>query len=164
MSQRKLAPFLILAILIAVGAAAYLFSARAAGSSGQTGELEANLARWRGRNIMHFRMNVRIGCFCPFTDRMPLTVEVLNGRLVAVTDSQGQTVAAEDPIRAFDNENLLTVDGIFAYTSDALGSADETTVTYDSQLGFPTSVSIDRIKQAMDDEMTVEVTDFEILP
>ena len=65
-------------------------------------------------------MTLGIGCFCPFYDRMPLTVEVRDGRVVSVVDSQGQPVAADDPIRSYGNEQLMTVDGVFEYARDAI--------------------------------------------
>ena len=43
-------------------------------------------------------------------------------------------------------------------------NADETKISYDPALGFPTSLSIDQIKMAMDDELSVTITDVRPLP
>jgi hypothetical protein len=44
------------------------------------------------------------------------------------------------------------------------GDADEVLVTYDATYGFPTSISIDQIKEAVDDEISYQVENFEVLP
>jgi hypothetical protein len=41
--------------------------------------------------------------------------------------------------------------------------ADEVVVVYDTTYGFPTSITIDQIKEATDDELYVTVENFEIL-
>jgi hypothetical protein len=141
----------------------YLMGFALAGST-QARELSANEQKWQAQNITHYRMKVHIGCFCPFFDRMPVTVEVQDGKVLSVTDSQGQPVAEDDPIRSFGNESLMTIPGIFAYAREALQTADETTLSYDPALGYPVSLSIDRIKLAMDDEMSVLISELEVLP
>jgi hypothetical protein len=70
----------------------------------------------------------------------------------------------DDPIRMYGNEQLMTIDGVFAYAGEAIRTADETTLTYDPLLGFPTMLSIDRIKLAMDDELSVLISDVRAMP
>ena len=84
--------------------------------------------------------------------------------MVSVIDSQGQSVAADDPIRSFGNEQLMTIEGVFAYTREAFQTADKPEVTYHPSLGYPVNLNIDRIELAIDDEMSVLISEFEVLP
>ena len=163
MSKRTTRILVIVIVVLAAAALTYLLGFALSGAS-QARELAANEQKWQAQSITHYRMNVHIGCFCPFYDRMPLTVEVLDGKVLSVTDSQGQAVAQDDPIRSFGNERLMTMDGVFAYAREAVRTADETKLSYDPVLGYPVSLSIDRIKLAMDDEMSVQVSELQVLP
>jgi hypothetical protein len=53
---------------------------------------------------------------------------------------------------------------VFAYAREALQTADKTEITYDPALGYPVSLNIDRIELAIDDEMSVLISGFEVLP
>jgi FlaG/FlaF family flagellin (archaellin) len=163
MSKRSIYTVLIVVAVLVLAALIYVLVFGMPGSS-QARQLDASLQKWQAQNVSHYRMNVNIGCFCPFFDRMPVTVEVRDGQVLSVTDSQGQVVAADDPIRSFGNEQLMTVEGVFAYARDAFQTADKTEVTYDPTLGYPVSLNIDRIEQAIDDEMSVLISEFEVLP
>jgi hypothetical protein len=48
----------------------------------------------------------------------------------------------------------LTVDALFAVVDDALDTADKVEVRYDPALGYPAQIDIDRIRQAVDDEVS----------
>jgi hypothetical protein len=163
MSKRSVYTVLLVVAVLALAALIYVLAFGMPGSP-QAGQLDANLQKWQAQNVSHYRMKVNIGCFCPFFDRMPLTVEVRDGQVLSVTDSQGQPVAADDPIRSFGNQPLMTIEGVFAYAREALQTADKTEITYDPGLGYPVSLNIDRIELAIDDEMSVLISDFEVLP
>jgi len=163
MSRRSVTTILIVVAVLAVAALIYVLAFGMPGSA-QGKQLDSNLQKWQAQSISHYRMKVNIGCFCPFFDRMPVTVEVQGGEVLSVTDSQGQPVAADDPIRSFGNERLMTVDGAFDYAREAIQKADKTEVTYDPSLGYPVQLVIDRIELAIDDEMSVLISEFEVLP
>jgi FlaG/FlaF family flagellin (archaellin) len=163
MSKRSIYAVLIAVAVLVLAALIYVLAFGMPGSS-QAGQLDANLQKWQSQNVSHYRMKVNIGCFCPFFDRMPVTVEVQDGQVLSVTDSQGQPVAVDDPIRAYGNEQLMTIEGVFAYAREAILTADKTEVTYDPALGYPVSLIIDRIELAIDDEMSVLISGFEVLP
>jgi hypothetical protein len=163
MSKRSVYTVLVVVAVLVLAALVYALAFGVPGSS-QVRQLDANLQRWQAQGIAHYRMQVNIGCFCPFFDRMPLTVEVQDGQVLSVADAKGQPVAADDPIRSFGNEQLMTIEGVFAYAREAFQTADKTEVAYDPALGFPRSLSIDSIELAMDDEMSVLISEFEVLP
>ena len=164
MSNKKLIVAAIVVGLLVVAAAVYAVTSGAPGKYLQLRTLDSQLAQWQAQEFTSYEMTLGIGCFCPFSDRMPLTVEVRDGRVVSVVDSQGQPVPADDPIRSYGNEQLMTVNGVFEYARDAIKNADETRISYDPALGFPASLSIDQIKMAMDDEMSVTITGVRVLP
>lgn len=126
-------------------------------------DFDKNLAKWNDANISHYRYSLFIGCFCAFRDQMPLTIEVKDGEVVSMTRSDGTAVASTDP--SYDIfESYATIDRVFLkLEADQTGDADEVTVTYDSTYGFPANVAVDNIKAAMDDEISYQVSGFEIL-
>jgi hypothetical protein len=150
--------------LLLVAAAVYALTSGSPAHYLQLRTLDAEAARWQSGGLTNYRMKLGIGCFCPFFERMPLTVEVRDGQVVSVVDSQGRPVAPDDPIRSSGNEQLLTIDGVFAYARDAIQTADEVRIAYDPALGFPASLGIDQIKLAMDDELSVTIQDVRALP
>jgi hypothetical protein len=126
------------------------------------GALHSNREKWDSQAVSHYRFNLSIGCFCPYHEIMPLTIEVKDGQVVSMTDVNGQTVREE--FRA-NFEEAATVERLFAIVEEAAsGGADEVKVEYDATYGFPSSISIDYIKEAMDDEISYHVLNFEVLP
>ena len=115
----------------------------------QRRELERNRARWARQHLRDYRFRLRVTCFCPFRGRA-VTVVVRHGRPHGAGDSQKQ---------------LDTVPEMFAQIRRALDDpkAGEVAVRYDRHRGFPRNVSIDRIKNAIDDEIAWTVDHFTAL-
>jgi hypothetical protein len=127
-------------------------------------EYDQNLKKWQDADVAHYQFDLFIGCFCPFRSVMPLTIEVENGEVVSITQADGVFVTAADPSYEL-FISVATVEGLFAQLdSSQNGDADEVLVTYDATYGFPTSISIDQIKEAVDDEISYQVENFEVLP
>jgi len=124
---------------------------------------DQNLAKWQAADISHYRFQLFIGCFCPFAEDMPLTIEVQDGEIVSLTRADGSLVEANDPsLETY--ESYATMDRLFReLESNLSGEADEVIVTYDPNYGFPVSIAIDQIKEAIDDELSLQVSKFEIL-
>jgi len=135
----------------------------AACSAGATTEFDKNLAKWNEANISHYRYSLFIGCFCAFRDQMPLTIEVKGGEVVSMIRPDGTTVNSTDP--SYDIfESYATIDRVFLkLEADQTGDADEVAVTYDPTYGFPANVAVDYIKEAVDDEISYQVSNFEML-
>lgn len=125
-------------------------------------EYDQNLAKWQSADVTHYRFNLVIGCFCPFYQDMPLTVEVKDGEVLSISRADGTLVEPADPNYQY-YEKYATIDRLFAELASEMADADEVIVTYDAQFGFPADVSIDQIKLAMDDELALRVTNFEVL-
>ena len=127
-------------------------------------EVSRNQQKWTDANITHYRFELSIGCFCAFRNQMPLTIEVLNGEVVSMTGVDGSVVEKTDTNYEYYSK-YATIDRLFAeLKADLGGKADEVTVTYDATYGFPSTINIDFIKNAVDDELYLSASSFEKLP
>jgi hypothetical protein len=134
----------------------------AACTSAGSSEYDKNLDKWKDASIAHYRYSLFIGCFCPFMEEMPITIEVNNGEIVSMTSAKGP-IDATNPLKEV-ADRYSTIDRVFlALKADLTGDADDVVVEYDSVYGFPSNVAVDNIKEAMDDEISYQVSDFEIL-
>ena len=111
--------------------------------------------------VGHYRYSVSVGCFCAFTQKMPLTIEVQDGQVLSMVYKDGSPVPDAD--RAI-FARYQTVEALFDFTGESIGNADEIQVEYDPTYGFPAKVQIDFMKNAMDDELSLSVSSFERLP
>lgn len=120
--------------------------------------------KWQEADIAHYRFELSIVCFCTFRNRMPLQIEVLNGQIAAMTDHTGTAITAADADYAYFSR-YATMERLFAELQTSVnGKADRVTAAYHPDYGFPTRITIDRIKGAADDELGLVVSAFERLP
>ncbi len=124
-------------------------------------ELSAAQSRWRDSQVSHYRYNLTVACFCGFTQRMPLTVEVEDGLMRSMVFNDG-TPVPPDQLQWF--SRYSTIDALFDFTKETLRTADKINVEYDSTYGFPSKVQIDFYTDAVDDELALEVANFQPLP
>ncbi len=123
-------------------------------------EIQRNQQKWQAAGISHYRYNLFVGCFCTASE--PMVVEVQDGQVVSLEYQSGKEMDASSRDLF---EKYATIDRIFSeLTTNINGKADEFTVTYDPTYGFPTKVNVDFIKKALDDELTLTVSNFEKLP
>ncbi len=106
---------------------------------------------WQDAGIDAYTITIERMCFCP--DVGPYVVTVEGGEPVSVT-RDGKAVPLDDEMLA---SWPLTVEDLFAEIDDAEATADEVVVEHDETLGYPTRIAIDRIEDAIDDEMTYVV-------
>lgn len=131
------------------------------GAGGQS-EIEQNKEKWQDQGISNYRYQLFVGCFCAFRGDMPLIIEVQNGKTVSMEYQSGNEI---DPTNREIFKKYETIDLIFAELEAGLnGAADEVTVKYDPTYGFPAEASIDAVKEAVDDELYLTVSNFEVLP
>lgn len=115
--------------------------------------------RWDAAGISDYGYVVDWLCFCEFSG--PSMVTVADG----VTESivfQGDSVfedASVDP--RFLDDLPGTVYELFELIETEIDNADLVVAGFDSQLGYPTDVYIDSITNAVDDELTIVVSNFE---
>jgi len=113
--------------------------------------LEANRAAWEAQGIDSYEFVLRRLCFCAGGTN-PALVRVRNGERLSVTDT-----ATGEPIDEQLVEYYLTVPELFDFIADAIDrKAHRIDVTYDRTFGFPSSISIDYLENAIDEEMAFE--------
>lgn len=119
-------------------------------------DLDRNRELWLSQKPADYRYRLQVSCFCPPNMTQPVIVEVRSGKTVSIVNAQSGTPVQND----FFN-NLNTVDKLFDIIQGAITKkAAELTVTYDAQSGYPSHIYIDSIKQAIDDEITYDLTEF----
>jgi hypothetical protein len=125
-------------------------------------EIEQNREQWQDANISHYRYHLSITCFCVFSQDMPLIVEVQDGKVVSMEFQNGNPI---DPSSRELFDKYATIDRLFTeLEADLNGAADDVTIKYDPTYGFPTEVTIDFVKNATDDELYLNLSNFEKLP
>jgi hypothetical protein len=135
----------------------------AACSQGASAELDQNIEKWEQANVSHYSYTLFISCFCAFTEDMPLSIEVENGEVISITRADGSIVDPADPALETYTQ-YSTIDRIFSeLQADLNGGADEVIVTYDATYGHPVTIAIDHIKEAIDDEISLEISNFTVL-
>jgi hypothetical protein len=127
---------------------------------GGKSDLAKHSDQWDKQAISHYRFDLTIGCFCAFRSLNPVSVEVQDGKIVSMIGSDGQPLSAD--IRST-FEPAATMEGLFALAGENLANADHVEIAYDATYGFPTSIYVDRIEQAADDEISYTVENFEVL-
>ena len=133
-------------------------------SNSPKNEFDRNQEKWQNAHISHYRYSLFVGCFCPFTEKMPLNIEVKDGDVLSMTYADGTPIPTTDPEFEF-FARYGTMDRLFSeLETDLAGAADEVTVSYDPVYGFPQTANIDVIKEAADDELSLTVSGFETLP
>jgi hypothetical protein len=132
------------------------------GNAGSQSAIEENKEKWQDQGISHYRYHLFVGCFCVFSGDMPLIIEVQNGKTISMEYQSGNEI---DSTNREIFKKYETIDLIFAELEAALnGAADEVTVKYDPTYGFPTEATLDVIKEAIDDELYLTVSNFDVLP
>jgi hypothetical protein len=118
--------------------------------------------KWQDANIPHYRYELTIGCFCVFSQDMPLIIEVKDGQVVSMEYKSGKEIDAAS-MEIF--QRYETIDKIFAEIEKARAEgADTITVTNDETYGYPKEVTIDFQQQAADEELYLTIANFEVLP
>lgn len=141
-----------------------LAACTAAGNAmGSQSEIEQNKDKWQEANIPHYRYHLSITCFCIFSQDMPLIIEVQDGEVISMEYQSGNEIDATS-LELF--EKYATIDRLFTeLEADLNGAADEVMIAkYDATYGFPAEVTIDFVKEATDDELYLNLSNFEELP
>lgn len=142
-----------------------LLAAFLTGCAAVAGQASSEIGRaqekWQDANVSHYRYELAIGCFCVFSQDMPLVIEIQDGEVVSMEYKSGKEI---DPANLELFQKYDTLDKIFAELEKALGEADRVSVTYDETYGFPNEVSIDFEEQAADEEIYLTISNFEVLP
>jgi hypothetical protein len=152
MMKKILLPVALISVLILIMACSLFSPANR--------ELDRNRTRWQEKNIQDYRFALDIGCMCPWYEQMPLTIEVRNGEVASITAANGEDISSY--LETYNKHD--TIDELFDTIKFAIqNGADEIKVYYDPDYGFPTSILINPMKNAFDDETGYTISDFEVL-
>jgi hypothetical protein len=147
---RFLLPALVLLILIAVVSC----------TSSIPQELTTSEKLWKDQGLRNYDFTLERQCFCPEDWRGPVNIQVRNGATVSVIYVSSGVAVTEGK---FDNAD--TIDKLFtmlknayAGTGDFEQRADTINVTYNAQMGYPTTFFIDVSQMMADEEQGYTVT------
>jgi hypothetical protein len=122
------------------------------------GDLEEGRRRWQAAGIGTYQFDFRISCFCLLEYTMPVRITVQNGVFA--------TIVYRDTGLAVDSalfRDYLTIDRVFASLRQVLDSDPASfAASYDPARGFPVTVSVDLAANAVDDEFTITVSNFQV--
>jgi len=134
--------------------AAALVLGLALGACGQShretdGSLDAAETTWAEAGISDYTLMVTYGCFCVPERVGPFEVDIRDGEIAEVR-FDGNTIQPQPGITPIE---VFTVEGLHAEIR-ANQDAARLAVQYDAR-GVPTSIEIDRLIEAIDDEVTI---------
>ena len=147
---RFLAPALFLIVLPVVMSCA----------SSVPGKLTTSEKLWNDHGMMNYDFTLERQCFCPEDWRGPVNIQVRNGAAVSVKYvSNGANVTGGKFDSADTIGKLFTMlKNAYSGKGDFEQKADTITVTYDGQMGYPTSFYIDVSQLMADEEQGYTVT------
>jgi hypothetical protein len=93
-------------------------------------------------------------CFCPPAIIRPVRIRVQDGVVVSAVDP-----GTGDPLDP-PQDGFPTIDDLFDEIQEAIDGADQIEASYDEDRGYPIHVFMDWITNAIDDEMSFQVTDY----
>ena len=117
-------------------------------------------AKWEQANIKNYEYHLRVLCFCPPNVTFPVIIKVQNGVNLSVEYAQEPKEVTNDFFKPLD-----TIDKLFDIVQKSIDDeVDSLVVEYDATYGYPKSITIDRIEQAIDDEIAYFVEVFTLVP
>jgi hypothetical protein len=124
-------------------------------------ELEISKKRWHESNIASYRIVVEAYQPGLYTPTKPVIIEVQDGNVTSIKPAPGAFASplSLEPYRAYD-----TVERMFSLIEHWLKQpTSKVEVEYDADLGYPKRIAIDRRISAIDDELSVNVTQLEVI-
>ena len=152
--MRKRILILIASILLIAG----LLAVSCAGSVPQ--ELTTSEKLWKDQGLKNYNFTLERQAFAPEDWRGPVNIQVRNGVAVSVTYISSGAAVTEGK---FDNADTIAkmftiLENAYTGKGGLEQKADTVEVTYDSQMGYPTSLYIDVSQLMADEEQGYTVT------
>ena len=142
--------FLLLGLTALLAACSYLPGASLSPRDLALRDLAVHQAQWQSKGITSYTFTITRQCFCPSD---VLDVVVVDGVATKVT------VDGKAPDAFQVNGVPLTIQALFALVVAQPETAGMT-VEWDQTFGYPSSVQVDPIANAIDDEFGYSVTNF----
>jgi Family of unknown function (DUF6174) len=135
-----------------------VFLGCATGPSAAIDRLNEARRQWLDQNISNYEVTVQRQCFCG--EIRPVRISVRQ----SVAVSRSYVGGAGEPVPDALTDKYPSISGLFDFLEETYRTADQINVTFDQTRGFPTQAVIDYVKSALDDELTVQVSDFAPAP
>lgn len=114
--------------------------------------------RWGRADLDAYAFTLQRGCFCPMELIGPVRIVVRGDSVLSRTYTADGT-----PVPAQWAPYFGTMEEVFELIDEAIDrSADDLRVSYHRTLGYPVKADIDYVKNAVDDELSLTVSDFTI--
>lgn len=128
------------------------------GPGGDVDTLASAMARWESAAPAAYRIREHWGCFCACPREFTATVR--DGDVTGVTDVEGFEGQTPEAAAAAALGCARTVEQLFAILRENVDHADRYEAVFDPAWGFPTRISIDPSREAVDEEIFVETSGF----
>jgi Family of unknown function (DUF6174) len=123
-----------------------------------TATIAAQRAKWTAAGVGDYEFTLRWGIFTATAGDYRVTV--VDGQSAGVTSLNKPMVSPDGP--PLDVSDIpATIEEVFDRLEAELG-ADRIVACYDSQLGYPVDVLVDQIFNAVDDELTMAISELTI--
>lgn len=118
-------------------------------------ELDQARERWELVGSQFYGFRFQRGCFCPPEIVRPVRIEVRDGLVISAVDPDTNE-PIDPPLNGFP-----TIEDLFDEIQDAIDQdAARIDATYDESFGYPVQVFIDWIQNAIDDEMSFQLSEY----
>ncbi|MBO6523091.1 MAG: hypothetical protein JJ971_04635 [Balneolaceae bacterium] len=130
-------------------------------------KLEKAKETWQQTKTPDYSFNYRQLCFCGYVEE--IRVLVFSDTVYAFQNPETgeditvQTEGGEVKLLDLYPSYASTIDELFITLENAALKADEMSGKYDGERGFPSEVSIDYYKDAIDDEVTYILSNYQVL-
>jgi hypothetical protein len=117
--------------------------------TGPQHDLDVALSKWEQSNIKNYEYQLRVNCFCPPNVTFPVIMKVADGVNISAEYAQEPKEITNNYFKQYD-----TIDKLFDVIQKSIDDkVASLIVEYDGTYGYPKSITIDRIKDAIDDEI-----------
>lgn len=130
-------------------------------------KLESAQKIWQQTKTADYSFTYLKGCFCGYVGEVE--IQVFADTIYAVIDPEtGEEMTidrgnGEERVSDVYKDYFLTIDELFEELIEATMIADEMEGNYDKDRGFPVHVSIDYYKDAIDDEVSHQLGNYQVL-
>lgn len=125
--------------------------------TGPESELSGARAQWADAAPANYAFTLSRSCFCAYEEASPVVVTVRGG---AVESRHYSTTTG--PVSPAFFDDFPGIDGLFSLVETAIRDADRMEVRYHATLGYPEEIRIFWLDNALDDFLTILVTDFAV--
>lgn len=117
---------------------------------------QSDHALWNALEIRNYDFVYEVRCFCASAGPNPARVSVRGGVVVKIAPDSSPFVGTLPPASSYP-----TIDSLFVILETAQkNSPNGVTVEFDPTYHFPAKISVDPIKNAIDDEITYTIKSF----